>query len=402
MLINFSFSNYCSFKNVQTFSLLGSEKNQEHPENLIDGKFLKSSLIYGANASGKTNFIDAFYEFRDVILDSTSSEKEEPLISSITPFLLDDVSSNEPTQFEIVFKEGDVTYRYGLAFNSVQILEEWLYTKTARETEVFFREKQKIIYKKTRFTELDSLIENDMLTIDPTTPVISVAALTSKKICKTIITFVQKIRVISGIDESGFKSVTYELFEKDEAFKVWALEILKNFNIHNLDIEDINEDSPNTRSKVRKLKVEVVKKTKEGFKNFPLSFESEGTRKVLYLLGPLYDSIKSNYLLIIDEFDSKFHTLLTKEVLKIFHRFSNQTSQLVAVVQDSCLMDSSLLRPDQIWFIDKNNISGESELYSLVEYKIKQKKNYSNDYLEGKYGAIPLFSSYSEIDGLME
>ena len=57
-------------------------------------------------------------------------------------------------------------------------------------------------------------------------------------------------------------------------------------------------------------------------------------------------------------------------------------------------MDSSLLRPDQIWFIDKNNISGESELYSLVEYKIKQKKNYSNDYLEGKYGAIPLFSSY--------
>ena len=95
-------------------------------------------------------------------------------------------------------------------------------------------------------------------------------------------------------------------------------------------------------------------------------------------------------------------TLLTKEVLKIFHRFSNQTSQLVAVVQDSCLMDSSLLRPDQIWFIDKNNISGESELYSLVEYKIKQKKNYSNDYLEGKYGAIPLFSSYSEIDGLME
>ena len=212
MLISFSFSNYCSFKNVQTFSLLGSEKYQEHPENLIDGKFLKSSLIYGANASGKTNFIDAFYEFRDVILDSTSSEKEEPLISSITPFLLDDVSSNEPTQFEIVFKEGDVTYRYGLAFNSVQILEEWLYTKTARETEVFFREKQKIIYKKTRFTELDSLIENDRLTIDPTTPVISVAALTSKKICKTIITFVQKIRVISGIDESGFKSVTYELF----------------------------------------------------------------------------------------------------------------------------------------------------------------------------------------------
>jgi len=401
MLISFSFSNFTSFKEVQTFSLLASEKNDDHQENLIHGTFLKSSLIYGANASGKTNFSDAFYSFREIILDSTSSEEEESHISIIPPFLLDNESSSRPIQFEIVFMENSVTYRYGIAFNETEILEEWLYTKASREAEVFFRKKQEIVYKKSRFTEIDHLIEDKILTIDKTIPVISVAALSSKPICKAIINFVKKIKTISGINEKGFKSITYKLFEEDENFRSWALTILKNFNIHDLDIEHIQDESTDTRSKVRRIKVDVVKKTKEGFDNFPLSFESEGTRKVLYLLGPLYDSIKSNNLLIIDEFDSKFHTLLTKEILKIFHKFSDQEAQLVAIVQDSCLMDSSLLRPDQIWFIDKDNISDESQLYSLVEYKIKKKNHYGNDYLEGQFGAIPLFENYSEIEDLM-
>lgn len=386
---------------MQTFSLLASEKYDEHPENLIDQRLLKSSLIYGANASGKTNFVDAFYNFKNIILDSTSSKDKESQISQTDPFLLGGESNDEPTQFEITFEENKVTYRYGLSFNRKEILEEWLYTKTARETEVFFREKQKIVYKKTRFTELDALIENDILTIDPTIPVISVAALSSKKLCKAIVNYIKKIKIISGIEETGFKSVTYDLFKQDQQFREWILNILKSFNIHNLIIDELDNEQTNNRIKVRKLNVEVVKKTTQGFKNFPLSLESEGTRKVLHLLGPLYDSIKSNNLLIVDELDSKFHTLLTKEVLKIFHKFSQEKCQLIAVVQDSCLMDTSFIRPDQIWFIDKDWTTGKSELYSLVEYKIKKKQSYSSDYLEGLYGAIPLFSSYAEIDNLM-
>ena len=299
--MNFSFSNFSSFKNVQTFSLLASEKYSEHPENIIDQKFLKSSLIYGANASGKTNFVDAFYAFRDIVLDSTSSEDKKSQISQTEPFLLGEESNDEPTQFEITFEENSLTYRYGLSFNKNEILEEWLYTKKLKETEVFFREKQKIVYKKTRFTELDGLIEDNSLNIASTIPAISVAALSSKKVCRTIINYIKKIKIISGIDETGFKSVTYDLFKQDEEFREWALNILKNFNIHNLIIDEIDSDQTNSRIKVRKLKVEVVKKTADGFKDFPISFESEGTRKVLYLLGPLYDSIKSNYLLIIDE-----------------------------------------------------------------------------------------------------
>jgi hypothetical protein len=121
--------------------------------------------------------------------------------------------------------------------------------------------KTEIVYKKSRFTEIDHLIEN-ILTIDKTIPVISVAALSSKPICKAIINFVKKIKTISGINEKGFKSITYKLFEEDENFRSWALTILKNFNIHDLDIEHIQDESTDTRSKVRRIKVDVVKKTK--------------------------------------------------------------------------------------------------------------------------------------------
>lgn len=121
-------------------------------------------------------------------------------------------------------------------------------------------------------------------------------------------------------------------------------------------------------------------------------------KKVLYLLGPLYDSIKSNYLLIIDELDSKFHTLLTKEVLKIFHKFSTEKCQLIAAVQDFWFNGYIVHKTWSNRFIDKDWATGKSEIYSLVEYKIKKNRAIGTDYLNGLYGAIPLFSSYEDID----
>ena len=104
-------------------------------------------------------------------------------------------------------------------------------------------------------------------------------------------------------------------------------------------------------------------------------------------------------VLFIDEFDSKFHTLLSKHLFRIFHTQDESNSQIIASVQDNNLMDSEYFNRDQIWFVDKNN-SGASELYSLVEYKQKR-KSYSEAYLEGAYNAIPLFEDGYNIDEIM-
>jgi AAA15 family ATPase/GTPase len=123
--------------------------------------------------------------------------------------------------------------------------------------------------------------------------------------------------------------------------------------------------------------------------------ESEGTCKLLYLLGPIYDSIKNNKLLIIDEFDNKFHTLLSEFLINLYHEKNVNSSQLIMTCHDTNLLDKNIFRRDQIWFIEKNE-QHESELYSLLEYKehyTRKNNNYSKDYLAGKYGAIPLFPS---------
>ena len=106
-------------------------------------------------------------------------------------------------------------------------------------------------------------------------------------------------------------------------------------------------------------------------------------------------------ILLIDEFDSKFHTLLSKEIFKLFHKHSD-TSQMIVNVQDTNLMDTSIFRRDQIWFVHKDPIAQDSQIYSLVEYKNHIKESYSQDYLNGDFDAIPLFNSIKTVEGLME
>ena len=128
--------------------------------------------------------------------------------------------------------------------------------------------------------------------------------------------------------------------------------------------------------------------------------ESEGTKKLIYLLGPLYDAIRKDEILVIDEFDNKFHTLLCKFIIGLYNEKNNGLSQLIITCHDTNLLSNELFRRDQIWFVEKNN-KHESELYSLVEYKehyTRKENSYSKDYLLGKYGAIPLFSSITELD----
>ena len=122
--------------------------------------------------------------------------------------------------------------------------------------------------------------------------------------------------------------------------------------------------------------------------------ESDGTRKYFNLIGVFITAILENRLVVIDEFDARLHTLLTKSILKLFH--SSQTkskAQLLVASHDTALLDRNLLRRDQIYFVKKDKY-GATEITSLVEYKPRKESPYDKNYLEGKYGAIPF------IDGL--
>ena len=226
-------------------------------------------------------------------------------------------------------------------------------------------------------------------------PFISVLSQFDGKISNQVIEWFQDLRVISGTNDIALRGYTLRKFEEDDEFRNWALEILKNFQIEDvivsnpepqeLDKSDISKFSKNG-TRMRK-QVELVKRISEDLSSMmPIELESEGTKKVIYILGPIYDVIMNNRVLVVDEFDSKFHTLLSKYLIGLFHNKNAGCSQLIIATQDTNLLSKEIFRRDQVWFVEKN-IAHESELFSLLEYKehyTRKSSSYRQDYLDDK------------------
>ncbi|EKO3371732.1 ATP-binding protein [Vibrio fluvialis] len=441
MLVDFSVQNFASLNEEQELSMVASTSTSEKCELKNTYKvdqfgikeILKTAAIFGANGSGKSNFIMAISVLKRLVLSSLDSTNND-VIDQVVPFLLKENYFDFPSEFEVSFLAEGNLYRYGIAIENGEISEEWLYwTKNSRETLLFQRDKQNITYNQRSFSEAKLFVkkENDELLVDktkPTVPFISVLSKFDGEKSTVVTKWFNKVQVISGLNERSFKQFTLNLFEENEDFKKWALDILKSIQIDDINVIEYEKQIPINRArkpiedddlrdafaklegyleknKIKEKRIEVVKRGSNGdLFSLPLSIESEGTQKLIYILGPLYDSIKNDEILIIDEFDNKFHTLLCKFIISLYSKRSFGASQIILTCHDTNLLTAELFRRDQIWFVEKNE-KHESELYSLVEYKehyTRKGNSYSRDYLQGKYGAIPLFSDISELGEMLD
>ncbi|MDM8565307.1 ATP-binding protein [Candidatus Halobeggiatoa sp. HSG11] len=390
-----------------------NEKNVFPVNKFGINNLLKSAAIFGANASGKSNFINSIRILQNIILNSLTEANN---LETVVPFLLKKDVFDIPSEFEITFVQQGQMYRYGISILKGKIDEEWLYwTKTSKEIFLFQRTGQTIKINKRSFTEAKDFIKekNGKLYLEKTrenVPFVSVLSQFNGEKSHHIIEWFRKLHVVSGINEEGFKKFTINLLDQNPAFLTWALNILGSLQIKNIHIVESNQEnttklfngavSMKTRNKSKK--VEIVKKIEgsEQAYNIPLILESQGTQKLIYLLGPIFHIINTGEILLIDEFDNKFHSLLSQFILGLYHKENNNKSQLIVTCHDTNLLTRDLFRRDQIWFLDKNS-KQESELYSLLEYKehyTRQNNSYSKDYLAGKYGAIPLFKSIDELE----
>ncbi|EHK7402514.1 TPA: ATP-binding protein [Vibrio parahaemolyticus] len=436
MLVDLSVQNFASINEVQELSMVASTSTNEKCE--LDNTYelnrfgvkevLKSAAIFGANGSGKTNIVMAISVLKNLVLDSLSSN-DNNAIKRVVPFLLKENYFDVPSEFEVSFLAEGNLYRYGIAIENGEIEEEWLYwTKTSRETMLFHREKQAINYNQRSFSEakLFTKKEGDRLLVDktkPTVPFISVLSQFDGEKSVIVTDWFNKVQVISGLRENAFKRFTVDLFQDNEHFKEWALEILSSLQIDDINVVEFDRELPIRtkkavfdedlrdafstlegyfeKNKIKDKRLEIVKRgSNSQLISLPMSIESEGTQKLIYLLGPLYDLIINNEILIIDEFDNKFHTLLCKFIIELYNKKNVGSSQIILTCHDTNLLTSDLFRRDQIWFVEKNE-RHESEIYSLVEYKehyTRKGNSYSRDYLQGKYGAIPLFSNLTEFE----
>ncbi|WP_107806842.1 AAA family ATPase [Nodularia spumigena] len=430
MLIEFSIGNYRSFKDKVTFSMVAANivaKDPKIDENntfAVDDKLtlLKSAAIYGANASGKSNLAKAI-SFMKWFMINSSKETQSTEEIGVEPFRLSTETETEPSLFEIVFLLDGKKYRYGFEATQQRVISEWLfYVPNKRETRIFernFEESTEIfnISKIFKGGGIDSKTRHNALFL-------SVAAQFNVEIAEKILYWLtRKLKIISGLDDISDYTVSYLAEGNDNRSDIIQLIKKLDLGIREITVketeirlnslplpEDTSEELKKMIVKSGILKATLIKTVHQKFDSqgnhislelFDLyEQESEGTQKIVSIAGILVDTFKNGDVLIFDEFDARLHPLITKAIVEIFNsqETNYNNAQLIFMTHDTNLLSNKLFRRDQIWFTEKNKY-GATDLYSLVEYRIRNDASFENDYIQGKYGAIPFIGNLNQILG---
>ena len=415
MLIQFSVKNFRSFKEESILSLVASSIKELAEQNIFrvsnDLSLLKNVVIYGANASGKSNLIRAMSFMKRFILSSSKdTQVSEPIPTE--RFRLHTETENQPSVFEIVFIQKKIQYRYGFAATQKEVVEEWLYyVPNKQELEVFVRKGQDFNLSR-HFKSEEPLVQANR--IRPNALLLSVSAQFNGEIAKTIMEWFSFFNCISGLDSRNYGPIAFKL-SKDEGGRKSILDFLKkadlgidDFNVVETKVERANfppevlkffkEDKGLTRIDIRTAHKKYDSKGNvTEIVNFDMNKdESQGTQKFFELSGPIIDTLKGR-VLVIDELDAQIHPKLARAICEVFNskELNPNNAQLIFIAHNTNILDKDLLRRDQIWFVEKDQY-GASELFSLVEFKdpqngkkVRNDASYEKSYLNGIYGAVP-------------
>ena len=429
MLLQFSIKNFKTFKDKATLSLIASnyDKDTREDENIYtEEKFgirlLKSAVIFGANASGKSNLLGALAFMRSFIIDSSKeSQKGEKI--NVKPFRLSEETENGPSEFEVIFLVNQEQYRYGFETTQQKIISEWLYHKPkTKEIELFYRDGNSFDTHERNFAKGGTIAKEGF--VRDNALLISVAAQFNEKEAITVVDWFKKTQTISGLHEQGYQGFTLNRIE-DLTYKTKILELLKvaDLGIQDIKIQKFDVDSlpigvpeniKETIAKKFELKnVEFIDvltthrkydSNKMVISNVSFSLdddESSGTQKFFALSGPILDVIEKGRTLIVDELDSKLHPNLVCKIVSLFNskEFNKKNAQLIFNTHDTNLLGSGLFRRDQIWFTNKNKYE-EAKLYSLADFKsdeVRKNEPYEDNYIKGKYGAVPFLGFFDNL-----
>lgn len=426
MIIEFKFSNFRSFSDEQAFSLVASS-DTSLPDNIISTeafskKILRSSVIYGANASGKSNFYNALLFTKAFIVTSTDRKQRE--LIPIKPFLFSKEKRKELSEFEITFIHEDVRYQYGFSLDQDRIYEEWLTAYPKGLPQTWFERKPSKnetdnhsewhfgTHLKGEKKRLANLTRIDALYL-------TVAAkFEQKQLAKVFEWFDDYLRFFTADDLiPDFTILGLENIYENKNIKNFYVDFLQKYDIGISDLQvtkrkakqtDFPKDMPEELKKYlyspgdEILNINLFHQTEEN-KNSgsPLEFgeESIGTQRLFSIIYPWVLSLDKGFSFIVDELDASLHPLIVRDLISLFHipEINTGNGQLVFNTHDTTLLDPSLFRRDQIWFVEKDN-GGKSHLYPLLDFSPRKDENLEKGYLRGRYGGIPFLKG--EVEGL--
>ncbi len=411
MLIEFNVTNYLSIREQTTLSLVKAKSEELKSTNtFVPGapatpELLRSSALYGANASGKSNFIKALQFMRGLVMRSASeSQAGEKL--SVTTFLLDETSRKKPSEFEVTFVSQGVRYQYGFAVTQERIIEEWLLAypkgRPQRWIERAYDEKSQAYV----WGKMEKLSGQKQLWQEATRSnalFLSTAIQLNNQQLKPVFEWFSLTLRVVGI--GGWSpSFSIELCENIETRN----KIISFLKAADIDIDDIQLEKEKFNKE--SLPDEIKKQVEEEFRDkpivnvktahsltsgkkvmFDINNESDGTQKIFAFAGPWLDSLDNGYVLVIDELHDNLHPLMVKFLINLFHcRETNpKNAQLIFTTHDTSILNQEVFRRDQIWFCEKDK-DQSSKLYPLTDFSPRKGvENLERGYLAGRYGALP-------------
>lgn len=407
MLIRFSFKNFKSFKNencldMEATSLKEHEYNVAKTEN---GEYLKVSAIYGANASGKTNVLQAFDYMKKRILVSDDSKKNSPIDEeNIYSFMI----NNDPIALEVeILAKNNKIYKYGFEVLKDTIISEWLFEKRVNKFyAVFERENNNVSMKPNKISDLVNIDERTLFL-----NIYSKIDRNNEDFSNVYDWFVNSMYLDLGnpnFERFINNRVSLKILS-DENYKKELLKFIKTIDSGIEGIKTTPDSLEAVKSNNGIIDIEVLHRGENGeLKALPFYLESNGTRKMFHLFDFFMDALKNGMVLFVDELDAKLHPLLTRYIINLFH--NSQTNigngQLIYSTHDTVNLNKETFRRDEIWFAEKDK-DGISEIYALSDYILEDDKNagkkvrndatYNKDYLTGRYGAIPVLEEFDII-----
>ena len=419
MLIRFSVDNYRSIGEERVLDLNASNAIKDLANKgfstVQDRKYLNSIAFYGANSSGKTNFLKAIGLMRSIVLHSVRLNDNESL--PYEPFLLSTKDSH-PTKFEVSFidPEDRAQFEYGFTYTADAIVEEWLDAKFPKKSKkhLFKRSCARIEPDPTAFAEGEKFKD---VNLNKNRLFISLVGQLGGEISNRIIDwFRTKFIVISGINDSNYYRRTSRNVYENQEYRAGVLDLIRQmkFGFNDIKVEKVDMS---TMTFPQDLPAEIIAKIKNETyieistihnvydENGNIAStrllelegnESAGTNKFFNLAGHIYESLKDGRTLCVDELDSQMHPLISWRIVEMFNNpnINNNGAQLIFTMHDTNLLSKDLFRRDQIWFVEKNKMES-SDIYTMLEAKQQLKhsprtdSNYQKNYINGRYGATP-------------
>ena len=393
MLIGFSFENFMSFYEENVFTMSASSDTTFKELNTIEttyGELIKSAFIFGANGSGKTNFIKALNWMMNFVLGATNIQSG--MISQIPCFGFNTIAKKKPTTFEIQFIFNDVFYEYGFEILNGEIDKEYLRRKkNKRLTSVFERKSpdfNDISFTGTIMDNVKDLAKNtrrDNLFL-------YWANAGNNEVAINVYQWFANIQMFEMNDAKGMLTHTITYLEQTVDGKEKILNLLNKADINILGFDVETTQLPAMKGVHMKTQRKLYGEDWEevGSLSAHIDFESSGTKKMFEVAGPIIDALEKGKVIFIDEIDSRLHPLLVRFLVMLFNSISNnpQNAQLICSTHDVLLLDEDIRR-DQIYFTEKNEY-GVSELYALTDFKgIRKNCKLLKQYLVGTFGATP-------------